>query len=216
MNDKIIVNRARDYIHGFAMIYVGGSLVKKGLAFMLLMAIAFLFTGIRVESKNNTAKPKLNRKNITLQVGKTFKLKLLSKKEIKSKISWKSNNKKIATVSKKGLVRAKKVGITKVIAKYKKQVVKCKIKVVKRENKVGKNKTTINKVTTNTIVTNNGNNKNEATKPYKKPSTSPSATPIPIPIPAGRTPEPTIDPLKLNLKEGFIKNSFEQDSMVGR
>lgn len=50
---------------------------------------------------------KLNKKTITLRAGakKQLKVKNLKKKQ---KVKWKSSKKKIATVSKKGLVRAKK------------------------------------------------------------------------------------------------------------
>ena len=47
--------------------------------------------------------PKLNKKTITLRAGAKKQLKV---KNLKKK--WKSSKKKIATVSKKGLVRAKK------------------------------------------------------------------------------------------------------------
>ena len=54
-------------------------------------------------------KPKLNKTSVKLRVGKTVKLKL---KNNKKKVKWSSANKKIATVNKLGLVKAKKKGKT--------------------------------------------------------------------------------------------------------
>lgn len=79
-------------------------------------------------------KPKLSQKKITIKAGqsKTLKVKNTAKK---AKISWKSKNKKIAVVSKKGKVTAKKVGTTKVVCKVKngkkKFTLTCKVTVKK-------------------------------------------------------------------------------------
>lgn len=56
-----------------------------------------------------TKKPRLNAKTMTLQVGqkKTLKVKNAGKK---AKLKWSSNKKSIATVSKKGVVKAVKAG----------------------------------------------------------------------------------------------------------
>ena len=48
---------------------------------------------------------RLNRKKVTLKVGKSVKLKV---KGTKKKVTWKTSKKKIAKVSKKGKVTAKK------------------------------------------------------------------------------------------------------------
>lgn len=53
----------------------------------------------------------------TIEVGKTFQIKLNGIKA--SKIKWKSSNKSIATVSKTGTVKGLKVGKTKISGKYK-------------------------------------------------------------------------------------------------
>ena len=57
---------------------------------------------------------KLNKKKVTLTVGKTVQLKV---KGTKAKVKWSSSNKKVATVSKKGKVKAKKVGKATITAK---------------------------------------------------------------------------------------------------
>ena len=76
--------------------------------------------------------PKLNKKTITLRAGakKQLKVKNLKKKQ---KVKWKSSKKKIATVSKKGLVRAIKIGITKIVAKVGKKKLVCHVRVLPKK-----------------------------------------------------------------------------------
>lgn len=57
--------------------------------------------------------PSINKKTLTLKVGKTYQLTI---KNTKQKITYKSSNKNIATVSKKGKVTAKSPGNTKITA----------------------------------------------------------------------------------------------------
>lgn len=51
----------------------------------------------------------LNKKSVSVYVGKSVKLKLLNTKK---KVTWSSNKKKVTTVSKKGVVKGKKPAIT--------------------------------------------------------------------------------------------------------
>ena len=76
----------------------------------------------------NAAQVKISKKSIALYVGqsKTLKLKNLKKKYI-SKVKWKSSNKKVATVSKKGKVVAKKQGKATITAKINNKKYKCKV-----------------------------------------------------------------------------------------
>lgn len=69
---------------------------------------------------------KLNTKSKTLNVGQSTTLKV---KGTKKKVKWSSSNKKVATVTQKGKVTAKKAGTAKIKAKIGKQTLKCKIKV---------------------------------------------------------------------------------------
>lgn len=69
-----------------------------------------------------TAKIRLNKTKLSLYQGKKYTLKLLDKngKTINAtKVTWKTANKKTATVSNKGVVTAKKVGKVKITATYK-------------------------------------------------------------------------------------------------
>ena len=76
--------------------------------------------------------PKLNKKTITLRAGAKKKLKVKNLKK-KQKVKWKSSKKKIATVSKKGLVRAKRIGITKIVAKVGKKKLVCHVRVLPKK-----------------------------------------------------------------------------------
>ena len=72
------------------------------------------------------AKVKLNKKKLVLTVGKKAKLKV---KGTKKKVKWSSSKKKIATVTKKGVVKAKKKGTAKIVAKIGKKKYTCKVVV---------------------------------------------------------------------------------------
>ena len=83
---------------------------------------------------------KLSSKKIVLQVGKTKKLKVKNK-PVGVKVTWKSSKKKVATVSKKGKVKAKKAGKTTITAKVGKKKYKCRVIVRNKTNNVSQNVT---------------------------------------------------------------------------
>lgn len=74
------------------------------------------------------AKVRLNKKSITLKEGSYYNLKL---KGTKKKVKWSSSNKKIASVTKKGVVKAKRMGVANIYAKLGKKKYKCKVTVQK-------------------------------------------------------------------------------------
>lgn len=80
-------------------------------------------------------KIKLNKKKKTLKVGKKFKLQASAWPTRIKNIKWRSANKKIATVSKKGVVKAKKKGKVKIYAYYGKLKKACTIVVKKKKKK---------------------------------------------------------------------------------
>lgn len=100
-------------------------IVKKIMILTLCVALVMGNFQMNVMAKR-TPKPKLNKNNITIMIGKTSKLKL---KNNKKKVKWKSLNKKIATVTKKGVVRGKSEGKTTIVAKVGKKQYKCKVRV---------------------------------------------------------------------------------------
>lgn len=71
-------------------------------------------------------KAKLNKTSVTLQPGKTVKLKVRYNKK---KVKWSTSNKKVAKVSKKGKVTAVAAGTAKITAKVAKKSYQCKIQV---------------------------------------------------------------------------------------
>ncbi|MBO5489089.1 MAG: family 10 glycosylhydrolase [Eubacterium sp.] len=86
------------------------------------------------------AKFRLNVKKKTLKVGKKYKLKLYGQwpTRIKGKIKFKSMNKKIATVTKSGGVKAKKKGKVKIVAYYGSKKKTCTITVKPKKSKRAK------------------------------------------------------------------------------
>ena len=111
-------------------------------------------------------KPKiqLNYKKLIIKEKGKMKLKLLN---AKGKVTWKSLNNKIATVSKTGTVYGKKAGKTTVQASYKKKVYKCKVTVVKIKKATVASSSSSNNgsntsAQTNNTVTNNGNTANSS------------------------------------------------------
>lgn len=83
------------------------------------------------------SKIQLNKKKVTLKAGKTFKLKakITPKNAVSKKVIYKSSNKKYATVSKKGVIKAKKAGKGKTVTITVKSTdgsnkkAKCKVKI---------------------------------------------------------------------------------------
>ena len=84
----------------------------------LLMVISLLpTTGLTVEA---ATKPKLAKKSTNIVIGQTKTIKIKNKPK-GAKITYKSNNKKIATVTKKGKVKGIKNGTTKIAVSVKKK-----------------------------------------------------------------------------------------------
>lgn len=106
---------------------------KINITFITMMiSVLCLLNSTHVSAKQQI--PKLSTSKVTLNVGakKTLKLKKIKKN---AKISWKSGNPKIVTISKSGTLSAKSSGNATIKAtvkqKGKKFVLKCKVKVKK-------------------------------------------------------------------------------------
>ncbi|MDE6568776.1 MAG: Ig-like domain-containing protein [Lachnospiraceae bacterium] len=96
----------------------------RGILLLVIVCCVFsCFAGARAATK----KPKLSKKNVTLKVGKSVKIKVLHVSK-KRKIKWSVKNKKIATV-KNGKITAKKKGKTKVYAVVDKKKLVCNVNV---------------------------------------------------------------------------------------
>ena len=110
----------------------GRSKMKRSRILAVILSLAMVFSMAGISGFNVSAAAKLNKKKITISVGQTVKLKV---KKNSKKVKWKSSNKKIVTVSKKGKIKGKKVGKATITAKIGKKKLKCKVKVVAKKTK---------------------------------------------------------------------------------
>ncbi len=86
------------------------------------------FGGKKYACKVTVVNPRLNKKKITVYNSRSFRLKVTGGK---GRIRWKSGNKKVATVSKKGTVTAGKGGTCTITAVRNGITLKCKVTVPK-------------------------------------------------------------------------------------
>lgn len=146
---------------------------KKWIAVMLITSLTL--SGVSVDNAAAAGRKKMaiNKKKMELKVGGKQKLKV---KNAKKKVTWRSSNKKVASVSKKGLVKAKKAGKAKITARVAKKKFVCNVTVKEKNSK---------KATAAPIVTQSG---------------TPSGTPVPTavvsqnPVPTP-TASPTVTPV---------------------
>lgn len=104
--------------------------MKRKMRFMLtgmLLVMLLILIGIQPAS----AATRLNKSRLTLEVGKTYLLKV---KGTKATVRWSSSDKKVVTVSKKGKLTAKKEGTATITAKVSGKKLKCKVTVVQKES----------------------------------------------------------------------------------
>ena len=93
------------------------------IAITLCLLFSLLFPGKAV---NAAPRMRLNKTAVTLIQGKTVKLRVIGTKK---KVTWKSSNKKIAKVNKKGVVKALSPGKCTITAKVRGKKLKCKVTV---------------------------------------------------------------------------------------
>ena len=107
---------------------------KKGirsLAILLALILAIGFSPVtNVEAK---AAPRLNYKKVTLVQGKKKRLKVrnLSRRR-RRKVKWYSTRKSVATVNRKGVVKAKRKGKAYIVAKVGRKKYRCRVIVRKK------------------------------------------------------------------------------------
>lgn len=83
------------------------------------------------------SKTRLSKTKLTLNVGAKKKLKI---RPAVKKVKWSSSKRKVATVSAKGVVHAKKKGRTVITARLGKKKYRCRIKVVEKKRPVSSTK----------------------------------------------------------------------------
>ena len=109
-------------------------MTKKNIMRASAAALAFclLATAAPVANVDAAAKTKLNKKKITIKVGKTKKLKIKNLKG--KKVKWKTSNKSVVKIKKTGKktvvkLKGKKAGTATITAKVGKKKYKCKVTV---------------------------------------------------------------------------------------
>lgn len=106
-------------------------LLRNSISTMMIIIMAASIFALPTLSDDGVfaaGKMKLNKKKVTISVGKTYKLKVKNKG--KKKVTWKSSKKSVASVTKKGKIKAKKTGKATITAKVGKKKFKCKVTVV--------------------------------------------------------------------------------------
>ena len=181
--------------------------VKKTLA----VALTFAMTVVMVPQSALAAKKqvKLNKKSVSVAVGKTVKVKL---KNNKKKVKWTVvSGKKNVALSKKGktgvTIKGKRVGKAKVQAKIGKKKYVCTVTVTNKN----KAQTTVAKKTAapgNTTGTTAGKNTGST-------AAKPTATPTPTPTPTS-TSTPTTNPtVTLSADAQALKKIIEEQKKAG-
>lgn len=102
--------------------------MKKTYTSMIASLLLFVLLVVALANPMNVsaATPKLNHKEVTLCRYHSVQLKL---NKVSGKVIWKSSDKNVATVTKKGKVTAVSAGTATITAKYNKKTYKCDVKV---------------------------------------------------------------------------------------
>ena len=112
---------------------------RKSMKKRFIKSMSFIFCLILFVGLSGTTASKAKSKNtikVTLTVGKTYQLKVTGTKK---KIKWNTSNKKVATVSNKGKIKAKKAGKAKIYTKVGKKKLICYLTVKAKKTTKSKN-----------------------------------------------------------------------------
>lgn len=99
--------------------------IKYALTIFFVAVITIALIGVMTDS-SYAGTVKLNKTKLSMHIGDAYKLKV---KGTKSKVKWTSSNKKVAGISSKGKVYAKKIGSSTITAKVKSKRLKCRVRV---------------------------------------------------------------------------------------
>lgn len=134
--------------------------VNKKIIINLLLTCAIVTTGSTVDAKKVLPeKVVLNTTKQTIYTKQSRKLKVVSVKPAKASkaVSWKSSNKKIVTVNKKGVIKGIKKGTAKIMAfSGGKKRASCKVLVKKFKEKKISSKITMTSLQTKKLLNNLG------------------------------------------------------------
>lgn len=161
---------------------------KRAVTYLILLAMAVsLVTGC-ISSQAKKKSISLNYKKLTLRAGQEKRLKVRGTSQ---SVRWSSSNKKVAAVSKKGVVKAKKKGKTVITAKIGKRKRKVRITVKAKKEVFSKDTPNVTK------------QPDETGKPVG--TENPSLTPLPSEMPTAE-PNPTKKPEDSNGDSGISEN----------
>ncbi len=184
--------------------------IRKALCALLTLAMVMTSVGMVPSASQAKKKATVNKKSITVTVGKTAKITVKNKVK-KATYSFTSQKKKIAKVSKKGVVKGVKAGTTKITVKQKLKKAKKATKIatvrvkVKAKKKVADTPDVTNAPVVPTAV------------PTKVPDTVNNATPTPVPDApkATSTPKPTDPPINEKFTELVTKDNAAYSEKEG-
>ena len=104
-----------------------GKVMKRKNLLLLVMLFTFALVGLGDITVKAAGVVKLNKKNVVLDIGKTYQLRM---KNTTDQVKWKSFDKKVVKVSKKGKLTPVAVGSTKVTATVNNKRYTCKVAVL--------------------------------------------------------------------------------------
>lgn len=159
--------------------------LQKLIAGILITALCFS-TNLGATQASGSKKVRISKKKISIEAGKTVRLKVTGTKK---KVTWSSKNKSIATVSAKGLVKARKAGNTKIIARISGNKYTCRVTVTQKQNPLPHPSEGPNTPVTSSPSTEPTPVPSGTVKPTTLPIVTPTSTPRPT-----STPEPSGTP----------------------
>ena len=172
--------------------------MKKILLTITCMVLTIFAVNNLAEAKTETLKIGKKKFNVSMNTGDKIKLK---HKKISGKLKWRSSNKSVATVSAKGIVKAKKAGKTTITAKAGKVKVTGKIKVYNKP--VATDFLTPEITATPTAVPTN----------FPTSTVIPATSPTPTVIPA-TSPTPTATPKPVLCADTWLFLEIDQESIT--
>ena len=107
-------------------------MMRRAVPWLLLMVLL-----IGVTPRKAEAAVRLNKSSATIGIYQTITLKVTG---TNAKVKWKSSNKKVATVSSRGVVTGRKKGTATITAKVKGKKYKCRVTVIQRVTKIKLNR----------------------------------------------------------------------------
>ena len=205
-------------------------IMKQAVSLALAAALVvsgFYYGGTDSQAAKKAKKITMNSKNVNVKVGGKFSLKVkkVTPKKASKAVTYKTSNKKIATVTKKGVITGKKVGkATITVTSKTNKKVKAKVTVTVRNNDIPAASptpvvtppaaTTAPAAPTNAVV--------PTATPTNKPAktTRPPKTPTPIPTEKPKAETPSEDVLdvmaisQLVTAEGIVQTENEDGSVT--